>query len=381
MTPRRVGLSLTVVALGLLLAGALCEAALRLYAALRPEAGRALARFDPLAVLIEPHGQLGYRQRAGSVFRYSNGAVATSNGLGYRGPAVTVPKPCGTFRIVLLGGSTTHGWGVGDDETIDAHMRQLLSSRHPHRRFDVVNLGFDGYDAHQLVERLRTDGLPLAPDLIIANTGINDVRNARFAGLSDPDPRTLIWEEVLQRLRDAAARGGPGTWARIKHHSYLARFPEIVRQYRSVRPGHPAQGRPEPNLQAADVFERNLERIAALAAQASVPVVFSTPPSSLRLRYEPGATSEHSYWIGDAATTQRVRDELARRMQRVVARQADRGRQATYVAPRLTAESFIDDAHLTPSGNRWMALDLVTAAAPYLDTPGRGVPECSFASR
>src|SRR5262249_20655171 len=240
--------------------------------------------------------------------------------MGYRGPEVRTPKPSGTFRIILLGESTTHGWGVMDDETIDAYLRSLLRERYPDRSVDVINLAFDGYDSRQLLERYRSDGMRLEPDLIIVNAGINDVRNTRFKNLADPDQRTLIWEGVLERLRKEQARGGPTVWTRIKHYSYLARLPTIARQYLTASSAsRTPHERMTPNLGAADIFKRNLKRIAPLPSQAIIPVIFPTPPSSLSFRYKPDATSIISYWIVDATTTQHLRDELTRRMQRVVA--------------------------------------------------------------
>jgi lysophospholipase L1-like esterase len=295
--------------------------------------------------------------------------------MGYRGPVVRTPKPSGTFRIVLLGESTTHGWGVMDDKTIDAYLRSVLRERYPDRGVDVVNLAFDGYDSRQLLERLRSDGMRLEPNLIIVNAGINDVRNTRFKDLADPDPRTTLWEGVLQRLRKEQARGGPTVWTRIKHYSYLARLPTIARQYvtASASSDKPHE-QVTPNLEAADIFERNLRRIAALASQANIPVIFSTPPSSLSFSYKPDATAAISYWVVDAATTQHLRDELARRMQRVVADERNERHQVTYIPHRLSTDMFLDDAHLTSSGNRQMALDFVDAIAFYMDARLR--PAC-----
>jgi lysophospholipase L1-like esterase len=356
---------LTAIALGLVLAGVIGEGAVRVYARLDESAGRMFLGSDPLAVMIEPHGVLGYRPRPNAIFHYRDGTIATANAMSYRGPVVKTPKPAGTFRIVLLGGSTTHGWGVADDETIDAHMRRLAKDRYPARTVEVVNLAFDGYDSLQLLERLRTDGMRFEPDVIIVNAGINDVRNTRFPDLGDPDPRTLIWETVLERLRRERARGGPTAWTRIKHHVYLARLPEVVRHYMTVtRSGRAGV---TPNLAAADIFERNLRRMAAEARQRQIPVIFSTPPSSLASRYAHDATSDISYWIVDAATTQRVRDELARRMRRAVAQEVAECHDVAYMSHQLSPEMFLDDAHLTSSGNRAMAHDFVDAIAPYLE--------------
>jgi lysophospholipase L1-like esterase len=72
---------------------------------------------------------IGCRQRPGALLRYANGTTATANARGYRGPLIRVPKPVGTFRVVLLGESTTHGWGMSDEHRIDAYLRHGLADQ------------------------------------------------------------------------------------------------------------------------------------------------------------------------------------------------------------------------------------------------------------
>lgn len=351
---------------GMALAIALAEGGLRAFAAFGGPAGTQLRAYDPLAILIEPHGEFGYRQRPNAVFRYLNGTTATSNAGGYRGPLVTTRKPAGTTRIVLLGGSTTHGWGVADSQTIDAYLRAALASRYPDRRFEVVNLAFDGNDAWQMFERLRSDGLPLAPDLVIANEGINDVRNARYPNLREHDPRALLWQTDMARLREDRARGGPAVWTRLKHWSLLARLPGFVRHRTrrgsEVRQGHQQSAHPE----AADLFERHLDRIAELLASRGIPLLFSTPPSSLRTKYPAATPPQRDYWVVDAATTQAYRDTLAARMRGVAERRRGRGDRVAYAAPQIAEERFLDDAHLDAAGNRALAEQWASATAALL---------------
>jgi lysophospholipase L1-like esterase len=344
----------------------LAEAALRIYAGINRSFGHELRALDALAAKIEPHGAMGYRTKPNSTFHYNNGTTATSNALGFRGPVVQIPKPPDTFRIVLLGESTTHGWAVNDDKTIDAYMRELLEHRNPGTQYDVVNLAFDGYDSYQLVERLRTDGLPLDPDLIIVNAGINDVRNARFPDLQDPDPRTVLWQGVLVAKRDAERLGRPTLFAWLKHVSYLARLPGHVRSL--IFNMRSEKGRREipPNPAAVEYFGRNMLRIASLVRDRAVPIVFSTPPSALMTKYSPHDTSPSSYWLADAASTEAFRIALADRMRSVVAELAREGYPARYVNHTLPPTMFLDDAHLTPEGNRQMAKKFVDAAEPYI---------------
>jgi lysophospholipase L1-like esterase len=304
---------------------------------------------------VETYGTIGYRQRPGAVFPYSNGTKATANALGFRGPAVDVPKPSGRYRILLFGGSTTHGWAVDDEQTLDASMRTLLAERDPERRFEVVNLAFDGYDSYQILERLKSDGLRLGPDLLILNTGINDVRNALFPDLRDPDPRTLLY------------RGGEPrspVWGVLKSHLFLARIPGYVQVLRSHASFGEARQRAQsqPNPEAAVYFGRNLRRIADLARERRIPLVFSTPPSALRTsKYRPSDTSGASYWLANAAQTQAYRDLLAREMGELVDRLRGEGYPALHLRIDLAPELFQDDCHLTPAGNAALAAEFVKA--------------------
>lgn len=370
MVAREFSRRLALLIVGLAASFLLAEAALRIYTLFDSPLGRELKGFDPLNVKVQPIGELGYKQRPNVEFSYNTGAKATANSQGYRGPVVPDQKPPGTFRIILLGGSTTHGWGVKDDETIDAFMREELARQFPDRKFDVINLALDGYDSYQLVERLKADGLRFEPDLAIVNTGINDVRNARFSDLKDRDPRTLVWRPVLNRLRAEEERGGPSLWTRIKHHSLLARLPGFVAKTKFQRKEMETAQVARPHDDVLGYFERNLRRIARVARDHGVSLVYSTPPSSLDSNYHPDARPARTYWIVDAATTQRYREKLADRMRSVV-RELEEIQPIRYVSQELSADLFIDDAHLTPEGNRQMARAFIEAARPFFETAER----------
>lgn len=360
--------------LGLLVAGCIGEASLRAFATVDRNFGAAMHGYDPLAVEIEPEGALGYRQRPNSVFHYANGTTATSNALGYRGPVVAPTPAPGTIRIVLLGGSTTHGFGVPDGQTIDSYMRAILARTHPGVRFEVVNLAFDGFDSYQQLERFRIQALPLHPTVLVLNTGINDVRDAWYPALRDPDPRTLIWEPVLARLRSERARGGPSLWTLTKHYSLLARTPGFVRDRLRQMRRKRERSVPAPTMlaetgasesmvfarsgppyqDAAELFERHVREVIGLALANGTSVLLSTPPSALRW-YPPNATSTRDYWLQDAAATQAYRDELAQRLRTIAADEQRDSQPVRYIAPVVRRAFFLDDCHLKAPGNEVVA--------------------------
>jgi len=400
-TVRRTALlAAAAVTMGLLVGLCLMEGVIRIYAATNHSFGTGIRQFDPMAVQIEPHGRLGYRQRPNATFHYANGSVATSNSLRYRGPEVAPHPDSGVVRIILLGGSTTHGFGVADDQTIDTYMRAIFREKYPARRFEVVNLAFDGYDAYQMLERLRSDGLRLHPTVVVLNEGINDVRNAQFSNLRDADPRTLIWESVLARLRAEQERGGPTLWTRLKHYSFVARTPGYIRDQLARR--HQEEVRREQASRAAasmdagdgnagasvgalywdaaNFFERYMRQMVALSIDGGAAVLLSTPPSALRT-YAPTATSTRTYWIINARTTQIYRDTLAARLRSIASTEQSLGRRVLYVAPTVPPPLYLDDCHLKPEGNRMVAAMFVDAIDSLLASAPRGDSKQKVAAR
>ncbi|TMB87454.1 MAG: hypothetical protein E6J45_12495 [Chloroflexi bacterium] len=52
------------------------------------------------------------------------------------------------------------------------------------------------------------------------------------------------------------------------------------------------------------------------------------------------------------------------------------GRRAVYIDPDLPSTLFLDDCHLTPAGNAWLAKTLVAAIDPFIrawQRSGRGL--------
>lgn len=347
---------LALVALGLAVGLAAVEIGLRLAARTDTRLAWMLADGDPAGSRIELLGEACFRGRPLSVTHYRNGTVAHVNRLGYRGSEVTVPKPPGTYRVVLLGGSTSHGCMVDDDETIDAHLRRALAARLRDRRVEVVNLGLDGLDALCDRERLRLEGLAYDPDAVIVHDGVNDALAVRAAALAPNDPqRGFRAEQYLAEDRRARQRGW---WRAAKHVLFTARVPGIVASL--LRARGPVSGPPAPSPAGLDGFEATIRSTVALVPPG-VTVLLSSPPSAL---LHPGPQPlEVRYLVVDAATTQRYREALDARMRRVATDLAAAGRAVRYVPHDLPADAFLDDCHLDSRGNRLLANDFARALA------------------
>lgn len=105
---------------------------------------------------------------------------AEINALQFRAEGeVEMPKPDGTFRIFLTGGSTAYGSGAPDQErTIGGYLSALLSVELTPRtglRYEVFTMANPAWASTQeriIIENRLTE---LQPDLVISFSGTNDV--------------------------------------------------------------------------------------------------------------------------------------------------------------------------------------------------------------
>jgi lysophospholipase L1-like esterase len=99
-------------------------------------------------------------------------AVSTERGLRRVPGGPAADSGARPLRILALGDSCTFGLGVDDDETWPSQLQRLLAAAESAR---VVNAGVPGYTAFQGRRLLEVRGGELAPDLVVATFGFNDI--------------------------------------------------------------------------------------------------------------------------------------------------------------------------------------------------------------
>lgn len=78
-------------------------------------------------------------------------------------------KPPGIFRIITLGDSHTYGAFVETKESYPEQLEDILNEKLACKaitKFEVINLGFGGYDIEYALERFKTRGKKYHPDLV-----------------------------------------------------------------------------------------------------------------------------------------------------------------------------------------------------------------------
>ena len=86
--------------------------------------------------------------------------------------ALTSSKP---IRIVALGSSSTQGIGASSPKACyPSRLQAELRKRYPDKEIIVDNLGVGGQLATDMIPRIKKDVLPLHPNVVIWQTGVND---------------------------------------------------------------------------------------------------------------------------------------------------------------------------------------------------------------
>lgn len=187
-----------------------------------PNLRRTLIHYNRLAHEDTGHfrfvadSELPYRLKAGFEFRSRDGLELTRhNDAGFRDSDDFPPKTGGTLRIVCLGGSTTYGVRVTDNyATYPAALERFLNGKHRPEgwdRVEVFNLGVGGYTSLEVLANLRLHGLPLQPDIVLIQSGLNDVAPRFYPG----------FECSYRHFRKPLTLPAPGLLARLAYRSRL----------------------------------------------------------------------------------------------------------------------------------------------------------------
>jgi hypothetical protein len=123
----------------------------------------------------EPNPQLSFAHVPNSS-AFLMGVPVSIDSHGLRDREYSLEKPPGVFRIVMLGDSTTFGWGVTEEQTVakilERRLNQTCASAQP--CFEVLNAGVGNYGTVQEYTHYMTYDRAFHPDLVILEYYIND---------------------------------------------------------------------------------------------------------------------------------------------------------------------------------------------------------------
>lgn len=97
------------------------------------------------------------------------------NSLGLRDRELSLDKPSGVRRVLVVGDSFTEGIGVEASETFSSLLQKKLDADGFGKRWQVINAGVASYSPLLEYLYLEHDGLKLDPDLVLLVFDLSDV--------------------------------------------------------------------------------------------------------------------------------------------------------------------------------------------------------------
>jgi len=115
------------------------------------------------------------------------------NSQGFRNPEFSEIKPENTFRIFAIGGSTTFGSGVLDDQTYPYFLQEFFDSADLNFRVEVINTGWPNHWSLTETELIKNRILSFDPDLFIVYDGWNELNEQVVRNDKRASPQ--LWKE------------------------------------------------------------------------------------------------------------------------------------------------------------------------------------------
>jgi Flp pilus assembly protein TadD/lysophospholipase L1-like esterase len=179
-------------------------------------------------------------------------------------------------RVFCLGGSTTYGRPYDDTTSFCGWLREFLEAADPSTRWQVVNAGGISYASYRIV-RLMEELVQYEPDLFIIYTGHNEFLEQRTYGRLSRTP------EFLRDMGSLASH--LRLYSLISDVVYPtpdvldAEIDEVLNHSIGPETYHRDDAMRDATLEH---FRISLDRMARIARDAGVDLIFVTPSSNIR---------------------------------------------------------------------------------------------------
>ncbi len=126
-------------------------------------------------------------------------ATLNINSYGFRGPEFQKEKPENTYRIFMVGGSTTFSpRAISDNHTIPGYLQENFNQSHQFENIEVINAGNPGITSIDELQTIKTKIQHIDPDLILIYDGWNDA-NAPYGHSKDPNRKVVSGLDYLYK--------------------------------------------------------------------------------------------------------------------------------------------------------------------------------------
>jgi lysophospholipase L1-like esterase len=173
------------------------------------------------------------------------------NEWGLRGDPVPAGSP-NERRILFLGASTTMGWGVREEDTVERRLERMLAAAG--QPAEILNAGVGNYNAERYVSRFLKQLTGLNPTDIVVQYFMRDAENLPPGGgnilLRNSQLAVTLWI-AYHRLFDSSGEAN------------------LVERYRKIY---------EPDQPGFIVMQRELKKLADYARERKIRLYFMMTP-------------------------------------------------------------------------------------------------------
>jgi lysophospholipase L1-like esterase len=173
------------------------------------------------------------------------------NNWGLRGPDI-VPRLPDERRILFLGGSITLGWGVAEENTVEARLERMLNA--PGERVAVLNGGVGNYNSPRYVSRFFKELTPVDPTDLVVHYFLRDAEDLPPGGgnfvLRNSELAVTLWiawhrvldrdgeSSLVEHYREAYQPDAPGFQKMKRELGHLADYASAhcIRTYLAMTP-------------------------------------------------------------------------------------------------------------------------------------------------
>lgn len=322
---------------------------------------------------MERHPYLVQRLRPGrSTTRGSVAVTATEGATRWTG--ADYPPDPDRFVVATVGGSTTFGTLVSDEDTWPALLQERLGDE-----YAVVNFGMPGFSTAEAIIQMGFLVPEVDPDVVVLYQGWNDIHNYH-----DPDFSPDHYRHGMMRLEEISRAWGPGVVGRrldergFVHRAadYSALMRLISRTSVAISPWQEADTatlHSTPDTAVDRIYLRNLRTLRAMAEDLGAHALF-VPQVIHEERWRQREGSEAwTRWIRSHQMP-----ELMRRFNRIMgaacaADDPDCSVAVEVLEVEWAGPDFVDLGHLSRRGGERIA----TILAERILQLGRSAPSNS----
>lgn len=261
------------------------------------------------------------------------------NSSGFRGRDFNVDRK-EDYVILAIGGSTTFGWTLDDQDTYPQQLENILRSNKLIKKADlnisVINAGIPSFTSTQQKLYLNKILKEIKPDMVLVMTGINDYYYSMLAN----------WYPEVLLLRT------PPAWMSfLRENSALYRL--ILRK----------SAMPEElinvfNEDALELFRSNIQEMIEICATNNIDIVAIAPPFNVSTYTDKGFSPFNEViHKGEFITSSQKRfwDSQVHLFSKKKLNSIDHSMSVTNNTDK---HYFLDHCHLTQEGNRLLVRDV-----------------------